>query len=75
MLAAAWASVVLALLGALVGATWRVGSALGSIKEAVKRQNGRLDKMEDREDAHDRWHLDRLTDGLDEKRRGSPRGV
>jgi hypothetical protein len=50
--AAAWASVVLALLTAITATTWRIGS--------------KITRLEDHVLSHDKWHDDRLKRGADQ---------
>lgn len=54
---ATWATVISFLLVALIGAVWRVGSKVGSIASTLADHEGRLDRVEQHQDAHDTWHM------------------
>lgn len=51
--------VVVTLLVAILTATWRIGSKVGGHAQQLKDHGGRIDRLEDNADDHDRWHLHR----------------
>ena len=52
-------SVCAVLLVAVLGACWRMGSALGHLLSESHDHEGRIIRLEAHEDAHDAWHLAR----------------
>ena len=65
--AAAWAGVLTAILLAMLGAMWRVGSVLGSLRADIEALTHRVDLLQAHQTDHDRWHRDRLSGGKDLK--------
>jgi len=47
------------LLVAVLGACWRMGSALGRLVAHTDDHEGRIARIEAHEDAHDAWHMAR----------------
>lgn len=41
------------------GAVWRLGTKMGEMIQELHDHNGRLERVEDHQDAHDEWHLNR----------------
>ena len=64
---AAWAGVLTAILLAMLGAMWRVGSVLGSLRAEIEALSHRVDLLQANQVDHDRWHRDRLNIGKDIK--------
>lgn len=44
---------------ATLGAVWRIGSVLGQMHATQNDHDGRLERLEREQDAHDAWHLNR----------------
>ena len=65
--AAAWAGVLTAILLAMLGAMWRVGSVLGSLRADIQALSHHVDLLQAAQTEHDRWHRDRLSGGKDAK--------
>ena len=64
---AAWAGVLTAILLAMLGAMWRVGSVLGSLRADIEALTHRIDLLQANQTDHDRWHRDRLLNHKDIK--------
>ena len=45
-------------IGTFVG-VWRIGNKIGRIIASLQDHDGRLERIERHEDAHDAWHLRR----------------
>ena len=45
-------------IGTFVG-VWRIGNKIGGLISTMEDHEGRLDRIERHEDAHDKWHLQR----------------
>lgn len=63
--AAAWAGVLSAMMLALLGGVWRVGSLLSGLRSDVQALTDRVDLLQANQTDHDRWHRDRLGNGKD----------
>lgn len=44
---------------ATLGAVWRIGSMIGRMAATQNDHDGRLERLEREQDAHDAWHLNR----------------
>lgn len=44
---------------AVFGSVWRLGTKMGEMTQELHDHNGRLERVEDHQDAHDEWHLNR----------------
>jgi hypothetical protein len=44
---------------AVFGAVWRLGTKMGQMTQELHDHNGRLERVENHQDAHDECHLDR----------------
>lgn len=50
---------VATLLLLVFGSVWRLGTKMGEMTQELHDHNGRLERVEDHQDAHDEWHLNR----------------
>lgn len=64
---AAWAGVLTTILLAMLGAIWRVGNILGSLRADIAALSHHVDLLQANQTDHDRWHRDRLSGGKDAK--------
>lgn len=51
--------VIIVLCTAIFGAVWRVGNKIGGMTQHLIANDDRLDRLEQHEDDHDKWHLRR----------------
>jgi len=65
--AATWVGTSAILGLAMLSAMWRVGYLLSGLRSDVQSLAARLDHIQAHQDAHDAWHMSRLTNGKDSR--------
>lgn len=64
-MSAAWAGALFPIMLAVVAGLWRISSQLASLRTEVQGLSEEMSYIRSHQAAHDRWHMDRITQGLD----------